>query len=170
MEYSREVYVEQTDLCDLNYTYRPNNEISISEIKFTDRNYLTLLKRDLNLDEVKQLVLNTNKNYKCTSPLNQEELNNLIIKNPLINDNVVKYNDIAYYLGENNQFDIAIYLLEIILKKYPDRVVAWLNYGDSLWKINDKSQAKIAYQNYISLMKSQKNNLSKVPQRVYERI
>ena len=61
------------------------------------------------------------------------------------------------------------YFVEKIIQKEPTRVVAYLNLGDSYWANDDKEKAKQNYQKYIDLMKSQQKDISKVPQRVYER-
>uniref|UniRef100_A0AAU6WTA5 Tetratricopeptide repeat protein n=1 Tax=Chryseobacterium endophyticum TaxID=1854762 RepID=A0AAU6WTA5_9FLAO len=84
--------------------------------------------------------------------------------------NVESANNQAFNLekiGANQQSKI---LLEQIIRQFPDRIVAYLNLADVLWKIQDHDQAKINYTKYLSLMKSQNKNLSKVPQRVYDRI
>lgn len=84
--------------------------------------------------------------------------------------NVESANNQAFNLekmGANQQSKI---LLEQIIRQFPDRIVAYLNLADVLWKIHDQDQAKINYTKYLSLMKSQNKNLSKVPQRVYDRI
>lgn len=84
--------------------------------------------------------------------------------------NVESANNQAFNLektGANQQSKI---LLEQIIRQFPDRIVAYLNLADVLWKIQDQDRAKIHYAEYLSLMKSQNKNLSKVPQRVYDRI
>ncbi|WP_294229708.1 tetratricopeptide repeat protein [uncultured Chryseobacterium sp.] len=84
--------------------------------------------------------------------------------------NVESANNQAFNLekiGANQQSKI---LLEQIIRQFPERIVAYLNLADVLWKIQDHDQAKIHYAKYLSLMKSQNKNLSKVPQRVYDRI
>jgi tetratricopeptide (TPR) repeat protein len=84
--------------------------------------------------------------------------------------NVESANNQAFNLektGANQQSKI---LLEQIIRQFPDRIVAYLNLADVLWKMQDQDQAKIHYAKYLSLMKSQNKNLSKVPQRVYDRI
>lgn len=84
--------------------------------------------------------------------------------------NVESANNQAFHLektGANQQSKI---LLEQIIRQFPDRIVAYLNLADVLWKMHDQNQAKIHYAKYLSLMKSQNKNLSKVPQRVYDRI
>lgn len=84
--------------------------------------------------------------------------------------NIEKSNDIAYYLEEAKIYDEAIFILENIIKKEPVRVVAYLNLADAYWGLENIEKAKNNYEKYISLMKNQKKDLSKIPQRVYERI
>ena len=83
--------------------------------------------------------------------------------------NIIQYNDIAYYLEQSGLYKESIYLLKEILKKDPNRVVAWLNLADAQWGNGEKKDAKSSYQKYISLMKYQKKDLKKIPQRVYDR-
>ncbi|MDM1553163.1 MULTISPECIES: tetratricopeptide repeat protein [Chryseobacterium] len=90
--------------------------------------------------------------------------------NPLTENNVNDYNDIAYYNAYTKDGNLSsISLLKEIVEKYPNRVVAYLNLGDSYWTFDNKEKAKEAYLKYIELMKSQKKDISKIPQRVYDR-
>lgn len=84
--------------------------------------------------------------------------------------NIKNSNDIAYYLEKAKIYDEAIFILENIVKKEPTRIVAYLNLADAYWGLNNIEKAKESYRKYIELMKSQKKDLSKIPQRVYERI
>jgi len=99
---------------------------------------------------------------------------NQIIKSldivPLTLKSLDCYNNIAYYLEQSGHYDESIYILQKIVNDYPDRVVAYLNIGDSYWGNNEKEEAKESYKKYIDLMKNQGKNMSKIPQRVYERI
>ncbi|MBF8458393.1 hypothetical protein IV494_14510 [Kaistella sp. G5-32] len=79
-------------------------------------------------------------------------------------------NDIAFYLQQAKICDESIFILTKIIDKFPDRAVAYLNLGDAYWLINKKSNAKESYKKYISLMKSQKKDLSKIPKVVNDRI
>ena len=45
--------------------------------------------------------------------------------------NLSSYNDIAYYLQQANANDEAIFLLEKIIEKFPNRTVAYLNLADA---------------------------------------
>ncbi|OWP84469.1 hypothetical protein BWK59_05260 [Flavobacterium davisii] len=84
--------------------------------------------------------------------------------------NIEEANNIAYYLEQYGAYEDSIFLLTEILKKNPDRVVAYLNLADSIWNSSNKNEAKKMYKKYLSLMKDQKKDLDKIPKRVYERI
>lgn len=88
---------------------------------------------------------------------------------PISNGNIAIYNDIAFYLLETGQLQFSLELINEILKINPSRVVAWLNLADTYWQLDEKNKAKKSYQKYIELMKSQNKDLSKIPQRVYDR-
>lgn len=84
--------------------------------------------------------------------------------------NTNKLNDVAYFLEQTGAYKESIYLLNEIIKKDPDRIVAYLNLADAQWGIEQFDNAKKSYQKYISLMKSQNKDLNKIPLRVKERI
>ncbi|WBV59849.1 tetratricopeptide repeat protein [Chryseobacterium camelliae] len=83
--------------------------------------------------------------------------------------NIETANNQAYALQQIGENYSSHALLEEIIKKSPERVVAYLNLADSYWDLNDKNKAKETYQKYISLMKSQKKEVSKIPERAYQR-
>lgn len=83
--------------------------------------------------------------------------------------NIENANNLAYTLQQQGFNEDAKKILYHILAQSPYRAVAWLNIGDVYWDLDDKNKAKEAYQKYISLMKSQQKELSKIPKRVYER-
>lgn len=97
------------------------------------------------------------------SLLYEDEHNYIIDDIPLMNDK-------AYYLEQVGGYEEAIYILNKIITKEPERVVAYLNFGDAQWGVNKKEEAKRSYKKYIQLMKSQGKNLKRIPQRVYDRI
>ncbi len=81
--------------------------------------------------------------------------------------NLSSYNDIAYYLQQANANDEAIFLLEKIIEKFPNRTVLYLNLADAYYGINENEEAKVNYEKYIEFMKkSGKEN--KIPKRVLE--
>ena len=78
-------------------------------------------------------------------------------------------NDFAYKL-ENINPSVGINILQKILQKFPNRVVAYLNLADSYWVIGNQDLAKENYKKYVELMKSQNKDLKKIPKEVLERI
>ncbi|MBF4505745.1 tetratricopeptide repeat protein [Flavobacterium sp. JLP] len=80
-----------------------------------------------------------------------------------------KLNDVAYYLEQSGAYKESIFFLNKIIDDNPQRVVAWLNLGDAQWENCKIKDAKKSYLKYIELMKSQKKDLNKIPQRAYER-
>jgi hypothetical protein len=82
-------------------------------------------------------------------------------------DNISYTNDIAFFLEQSSHNDEAIFLLEKIIEKFPNRTVAYLNLADAYNGINDKEKAKENYKKYINLMKQDKKE-NKIPQRVLE--
>ncbi len=134
--------------------YNPNLK---AETKITD------YKGDL-IGNIKYAI--TNKDLLNDFPLNNKK--NIVENFEILN--VEKFNNLAYNFEQFGNDNEAIFLLEKILNQYPDRTVAWLNIGDAQWDAMRKENTKKSYQKYISLMKSQKKDLKKIPQRVYDRI
>ncbi|SIT13434.1 hypothetical protein SAMN05421786_106139 [Chryseobacterium ureilyticum] len=97
-----------------------------------------------------------------------EDFGELLKNIPINASNIDKYNNLAYYLSEKDD-NISIYLLEQIINKFPERIVAYLNLADSYWNLGEKEKAVKNYQKYVELMKSQNKDLKKIPQRVWER-
>ncbi|QKF67307.1 hypothetical protein AVENP_1762 [Arcobacter venerupis] len=140
--------------------------------------------------ETKICILN-NKEENCYHVKNLEENNILIniienLKNkkniPLFSKEYIfslfntyelnlktltQYNDIAYYLQQANANNEAIFLLEKILEKFPNRTVAYLNLADAYDGLGNKEKAKENYEKYMNLMK-QDNKEAKIPKRVLE--
>ena len=83
--------------------------------------------------------------------------------------NLSMLNDFAYKL-ENINPSVGINILQKILQKFPNRVVAYLNLADSYWVIGNQDLAKENYKKYVELMKSQNKDLKKIPKEVLERI
>ena len=84
--------------------------------------------------------------------------------------NVESANNQAFSLEKIQANNFSKSLLKEIISQYPDRTVAFLNLADVDWALANKEDAKKNYNLYLSLMKKQKKDLSKVPQRVYDRI
>ncbi|MCF6349697.1 MAG: tetratricopeptide repeat protein [Flavobacteriaceae bacterium] len=92
-----------------------------------------------------------------------------LIDNIGINEkNISKYNDIAYYLEQSKLYEEAIFLLEEIIKNFPNRTVAYINLGDAYWGLENKEKAKKAYTTYITQMKVLGKE-HKIPKQVFDR-
>lgn len=78
-------------------------------------------------------------------------------------------NDLGFLFEKSGYYNEAIELLREVINKQPKRVVAYLNLADSYWAAGNTKQASLTYEKYQSLMKD-KGELSKVPERVKERI
>ena len=94
-----------------------------------------------------------------------ELLNNM----PITKKNVRIYNDIAYYLEQNNNDEEAIILLDAIVRKVRYRTVAYINLGDAYWQAGKRYQAYKSYSNYIKQM-DVKNRSNRVPNGVKQRV
>ncbi|WP_276877845.1 tetratricopeptide repeat protein [Chryseobacterium joostei] len=84
--------------------------------------------------------------------------------------NLDDYNNIAFALSKNGNQKASIELLKQIITKFPDRTVAYLNLADSYWNIGEKDKAINNYKEYLTLMKTQKKDLKKIPRYVHSRI
>ncbi len=91
-----------------------------------------------------------------------------IEKNNITKYNVVTYNNIAYYIFESSQDNpVTLYVLDEILRKFPDRVVAHLNKADYLAAHSKCKEATESYNTYIMLMKNNGKE-SRIPKRVID--
>jgi hypothetical protein len=89
---------------------------------------------------------------------------------PISNETVSQYNDLAYYLQQTSHEKLfAQYVLERITTIFPERIVAYINLGDTYWDLENFEKAKQAYRKYISLMKAAGNE-NKVPIIVWKRV
>ncbi|CAA0156027.1 tetratricopeptide repeat protein [Tenacibaculum maritimum] len=93
----------------------------------------------------------------------------LVKKLKIENTNLTFYNDKAYYLEQSGLYTEAIYLLERIIKQYPNRTVAYINLGDSYWGVGSFEKAKKTYQIYVKQMQKKGKEVI-IPKRVLERI
>lgn len=85
-------------------------------------------------------------------------------------NDIAAVNDKAFYLGGQKYYKASEYILQQVVAKQPDRTVAWINLGDAQWELNRKKEAAESYKKYVSLMKEQKKDEKKIPQRVFDRI
>ncbi|WP_457743257.1 hypothetical protein [Sulfurimonas sp.] len=79
---------------------------------------------------------------------------------------VTRYNNTAYYLLKHKNNNLAIFLLNAVLKKFPKREVAYLNLADAYSQINP-AKSLFFYRKYIQLMK-QEHKEQKIPNRVFK--
>jgi tetratricopeptide (TPR) repeat protein len=87
----------------------------------------------------------------------------------LLSDSTVGiFNDFGYFKEQAKQYDQAIAILELVIQKYPNRTVAYLNLGDAFFGIGDLPQAKNTYAHYVELMKKE-NKHGRIPPRALER-
>ncbi|AZB08165.1 hypothetical protein EG344_04485 [Chryseobacterium sp. G0162] len=143
-----------------------NNDIYNKDIKESKENSLSNFSKSLVLLKSASKTNALNKQ----NTIDIETIAEWLYFNPLNENNLNDYNDIAYYNAYTKDGNLSsIFLLKEIIEKYPNRVVAYLNLGDSYWTFDNKEKAKEAYLKYIDLMKSQKKDTSKIPQRVYDR-
>ncbi|WP_294322971.1 hypothetical protein [uncultured Chryseobacterium sp.] len=171
IEFLKETYVEYDDLCKISYTYLPKRNFlfPLDQIESFTENDLESFSRQLTISEALELVSLTNKYNHCTSKLSQDEIDLLLENFPITPKTINDYNNIAFYTHENKSYHESLFLLEKILEKDPNRVVAWLNIADTQWMLNNSHDAKNSYQKYITLMKIQKKDLNRIPKRVYDR-
>ncbi|MDM1553099.1 tetratricopeptide repeat protein [Chryseobacterium indologenes] len=101
---------------------------------------------------------------------NETELSGFKKKYSLSRTNIDDYNNIAVALSNKGNYKAAIELLKQIISKFPNRAVAYLNLADSYWNIGEKDNGKEYYKKYISLLKSQKKDLNKIPRYIYARV
>jgi tetratricopeptide (TPR) repeat protein len=99
-----------------------------------------------------------------------KEFKEYIKENEFVFDDIISINDKAFCLEQMQCYKTSAYILEQILNKNPDRVVAWLNLADVYWNQNKKTESKKAYNKYVEIMKIQKKDTAKIPKRVFERI
>lgn len=147
--------------------------------------------KDKSHDDLVSLSSSTDENFSKSKPtFNYFDIKNKLFGKVILDDsvenifilypdikatkilisNVELANNLAYLLEQNGAYSDSKYLLQNIITQYPERLVAYLNLGDADWTLNNKKEAKESYKFYISFMKSQNKDLSKIPQRVYDRI
>jgi tetratricopeptide (TPR) repeat protein len=78
-------------------------------------------------------------------------------------------NDYGFFLQEAAEHEQAVALFRIVIKESPKRDVAYLNLADSLWALNEQTEAQRYYQIYTKLMLAA-GKQDKIPARVKERI
>ncbi|PHO18109.1 hypothetical protein CPU12_07525, partial [Malaciobacter molluscorum LMG 25693] len=131
----------------------------------------TQIKNSLNKIELLKSIENDTKLKRKNdlNKYNQIYFYNLFRNIKLSKSNVTYYNNIAYYLNKKRKNNEAIYILEKIVNKYPNRVVALYNLGDAYYDIYDMDMAKKYYKKYVALMKKLKKE-NNIPKKVLSRI
>ena len=101
-----------------------------------------------------QTVEKKMKELKGNNSLNREFFYALVEAYPLRANNVTAYNNIAYYLEQKGAYDKALMFLDLIVKRFPNRMVTHLNYANTLLKMkeSEKEEAEPHYLTYISKM------------------
>ena len=79
-------------------------------------------------------------------------------------------NNKGYFLQKHGYNEEAIILLALVIKKFPKRIVAYLNIADAYWALNQHDEAKVNYKQYVNLMTLGKQDLTKIPQYVSDRL
>jgi hypothetical protein len=158
------------DSIEKDYIFTPKEDISTLK-NYTDKEFSEKYLNDnyYNFRKINYLINLTQllENSKSNQKVSIENINEVLKNEPLNTKTLQKYNDIAYYLQQAKSNDEAIFLLEIIIEKFPNRTVAYLNLADAYEGINDKEKAKINYEKYIDLMKKSGKE-TKIPKRVLE--
>ena len=96
-------------------------------------------------------------------------VDNQILLYPLDKNTVTSYNNNAFYLGKENRYDVAIYILNKVIDKYPNRMVAYINLGDLYWDNGSKKEAIKIYQDYIQKMNALGKE-GKIPEKILKRV
>lgn len=94
---------------------------------------------------------------------------NYIVAKYYFPDNPRWSNDLGFLFEQSGYSREAATLLEEVVEKHPDRVVAYLNLADSYWALGNIEGAVTMYRKYIELM-GERKKAGSIPERVYERI
>lgn len=87
----------------------------------------------------------------------------------LFSNNIRWTNDLGFLFEQAGYYREAVALLEAVVAEDPQRIVAYLNLGDSYWAMGRRDKAILMYQKY-SALKSDQGRPREVPPRVAERI
>lgn len=77
-------------------------------------------------------------------------------------------NDLGFLFEQAGHYPEAVELLKHITRKHPDRVVAYLNLADAYWALDEREQAREAYNQYYEKMLAAQKQ-ARIPPRVLER-
>ncbi|WP_175689855.1 tetratricopeptide repeat protein [Burkholderia anthina] len=84
-------------------------------------------------------------------------------------ENVEDVNNLTFYLGKYKRSSDAVQILQYLVKKIPNRIVARLNLADAYWEIDAKELAVPEYREYRRQM-DLKGLSAKIPPRVLDGI
>ena len=162
----------ETETCNKEATQKANIEVLVGDKWIPqEQSWNTKEEKVANTNQSStNLSLTLNQlfeNAKTNQKLTIENINEVLKSEELNTKTLQKYNDIAYYLQQSGANAEAIFLLEKILEKFPNRTVAYLNLADAYNGKNENQKTKQNYEKYINLMK-QDGKESKIPQRVLE--
>lgn len=129
---------------------------AIEIMNFAMENYWSVwfLNRDMGLVQTSEIMKVCNKE-------DENKQNRLDIKSL-----IQMLNDYGYYLSEDGKNQKALDILLKVIELEPGRTVAYINLGDTEWKLNQKDNATKHYLKYIKLMGE---SSKEIPKRVYER-
>ncbi|WP_299256748.1 tetratricopeptide repeat protein [uncultured Aquimarina sp.] len=167
----REILFGNTYKSEVSYSYDEsvdleNDTTQLIQFKnFQDENYKQNI--DAYFSTIQKLF--SNSEFDKLELITDVTVLELALKNVEINEELIKYNDIAYYLEQSKAYKEAVFLLEKIVKEAPKRTVAYINLGDAYWGLEEKEKAKEAYKTYIDQMKTNGKE-TKIPKRILERV
>ncbi|MGV6832635.1 MAG: tetratricopeptide repeat protein [bacterium] len=174
----------QNDSIKKHYIFQPTKDVPIlrkyKDKSFSDdylfknkNNFIELDNRKNNICSFiqKYSLSKIEKNLKQKKDLNLYNkyfFQELLPKKPIEKKNIITYNNIAYYLQKAGANEEAVYLLEKILEKYPNRTVAHYNLADAYWELGEKKRAVKSYNTYIEQM-CNAGKEKRIPQVVIDR-
>ena len=129
---------------------------------------LNISKKLESISDLKSILKSIKKKSEITL-VDIPTIHELLFFNPLSIKTLTTYNNIAYYLQKAGANEEAVYLLEKIIKKFPNRTVAYYNLGDAYWALGEKKKAIKAYTTYIEQM-CHKGLQKRIPKVVLERV
>ncbi|NOR55457.1 MAG: tetratricopeptide repeat protein [Sulfurovum sp.] len=152
-------------------------------LRFSYKSHNAFLKKIRNIKITDKLILNSletflKPNYKNKydseftlkdSTFGNDTLKDILKDIPITIKRLTQYNNIAYYLQKAGANKEAIYLLEKIVAKFPQRTVAYYNLGDAYWELGEKEKAIESYSKYVEQMKK-RGKEKKVPGEVLKRV
>ena len=119
----------------------------------------------LKLKDIEKIL----KQKKELKTYNKAFFKKLLFEKSIGKKTLTSYNNIAYYLQKAGANEEAVYLLEKIVAKFPNRTVAYINLGDAYWALGEKEKARKVYTTYIEQL-CHKGLQMKIPKVVLERV